>query len=78
MIEHGGLLTEYPKDEIPDRNNFPERNRIVAALSDAVVVVESGEGGGSMITVEYASEYKNQYLLCQVRLMGNILWVVIH
>jgi len=58
MIEHGGLLTEYPKDEIPDRNNFPERNRIVAALSDAVVVVESGEGGGSMITVEYASEYK--------------------
>ncbi len=58
MIEHGGILTEYPKDEIPDRNNFPERNRIVAALSDALVVVESGEGGGSMITVEYASEYK--------------------
>ncbi len=58
MIENGGLLTEYPKDELPDRNNFPERNRIVAALSDALIVVESGEGGGSMITVEYASEYK--------------------
>ncbi|MDZ4757412.1 MAG: DNA-processing protein DprA [Bacteroidota bacterium] len=58
MIEHGGILTEYPKDETPDRNHFPERNRIVAALSDALVVVESGEEGGSMITVEYANEYK--------------------
>jgi DNA processing protein len=57
MMQHGGLLTDFPGDTNPDRENFPQRNRIVAGLSDAVVVVESGVKGGSMITAEYAFNY---------------------
>lgn len=57
MISQGGLLTDFPCGTNPDRENFPQRNRIVAGLSDAVIVVESGERGGSMITAEYASNY---------------------
>lgn len=57
MMNHGGLLSDFPGDTNPDRENFPQRNRIVAGLSDAVVVVESGVKGGSMITAEYAFNY---------------------
>lgn len=57
MRDHGGLLTDFPCGTKPDRENFPQRNRIVAGLSDAIVVVESGERGGSMITAEFACNY---------------------
>ncbi|MSQ78202.1 MAG: DNA-protecting protein DprA [Flavobacteriaceae bacterium] len=57
MIEQGGLLTEYLNDIKPDASNFPERNRIVAAMCDAVVVVETKKKGGSMITAELANQY---------------------
>jgi DNA processing protein len=57
MIAQGGLLTDFPCETNPDRENFPQRNRIVAGLSDAVIVVESGERGGSMITAEFAMNY---------------------
>lgn len=57
MREHGGLLTDFPCGTNPDRENFPQRNRIVAGLSDAIVVIESGARGGSMITAEFASNY---------------------
>jgi len=57
MISQGGLLTDFPCGTNPDRENFPQRNRIVAGLSDAVIVVESGEKGGSMITAEFAMNY---------------------
>ncbi|MGL5888508.1 MAG: DNA-processing protein DprA [Bacteroidia bacterium] len=57
MVESGGLLTDFPSNTKPDRENFPMRNRIVAGLSDAVVVVESGVSGGSLITAEYANNY---------------------
>ena len=57
MIENGGLLTEFPSGTKPDRENFPSRNRIIAALSDALVVVESGISGGSMISAEFANNY---------------------
>lgn len=57
MLEQGGLLTDFPCNTNPDRENFPQRNRIVAGLSDAVIVVESGERGGSMITAEFAMNY---------------------
>jgi DNA processing protein len=57
MVENGGLLTDFPFGTNPDRENFPQRNRIVAGLSDAVIVVESGERGGSMITTEFAMNY---------------------
>jgi DNA processing protein len=57
MIYHGGVLTEFGWGTKPDRVNFPMRNRIIAALSDAIVVVESDISGGSIITAEMANEY---------------------
>jgi DNA processing protein len=57
MIQVGGLLTEFMSDTQPDACNFPMRNRIVAGLVDAVVVIESGIKGGSMITADIANSY---------------------
>lgn len=57
MLDHGGLLTEYPFTTGPEREHFPMRNRIVAGLCDALVVVESPRQGGSIITAEMANEY---------------------
>ena len=53
----GGLLTEFPRGVVPQKMNFVKRNRIIAAISQALVVVESRVKGGSMITAEYASMY---------------------
>jgi DNA processing protein len=58
MIEEGGgLLTDFKSGTKPDKQNFPKRNRIVAGMSDAVVVIESGLKGGSLITAELANGY---------------------
>ena len=57
MLEQGGLLSEYPSGTIPDRENFPQRNRIVAGMSDATVVIEAGIKGGALITAEIANSY---------------------
>lgn len=57
MIQHGGLLTEYITQTKPDRHHFPTRNRIVAGISDAVIVIETDVKGGSMITAELANGY---------------------
>ena len=53
----GGVLTEFFHDTKPDKHNFPLRNRIVAGLSDATVVVETAVKGGSMITAKLADAY---------------------
>lgn len=53
----GGLLTEFRSKTKPDKHNFPTRNRIVAGMSDAIVVIESGIKGGSMVTAELANGY---------------------
>jgi DNA processing protein len=57
MLENGGLLTEYPSGTVPDRENFPQRNRIVAGMTDATVVIEAGIKGGALITAEIANSY---------------------
>jgi DNA processing protein len=59
MIESrgSGLLTEFPSGTNPDRENFPQRNRIVAGMTDATIVVESSEKGGSLITAYLANDY---------------------
>jgi DNA processing protein len=53
----GGLLSDYTSGTNPDRENFPRRNRVVAGMSDATIVVESALDGGSMITAEIANSY---------------------
>lgn len=57
MLEQGGLITEFMSDTIPDRENFPKRNRIIAGLVDAVLVVESATKGGAVITANIANSY---------------------
>lgn len=57
MIEHGGILTQFPSGTNPDRENFPMRNKVIAAMSDVVIVVESKRKGGSIITAEMANDY---------------------
>src|SRR6218665_3132118 len=57
MTTFGGLLTDFAKDTNPDKQNFPRRNRIVAGLCDALVVIESNLKGGSLITAELANSY---------------------
>ncbi len=57
MINCGGLLTEFGIHTKPDRENFPMRNRIVAGMSDAIIVIETKRNGGSMITAELANSY---------------------
>jgi DNA processing protein len=57
MLVNGALMTSFLSETRPDRENFPARNKIVAALSDVLVVVESGRSGGSMITATFANDY---------------------
>jgi len=57
MLEQGGLITEFLSNSKPDRENFPKRNRIVAGMSDAVIVVESDKRGGSLITAGLGNSY---------------------
>ncbi len=57
MTEQGGLLTDFISGTNPDKQNFPKRNRIVAGMCDALVVIESGVKGGSLITAELANSY---------------------
>jgi DNA processing protein len=57
LKNNGGLLTEFRSKSKPDKHNFPTRNRIVAGMSDATIVIETGIKGGSMITAELANGY---------------------
>ena len=57
MVAQGGLLTEYMSATPIDKRNFVQRNRIVAGMADAVVVVESATKGGSLITAHLAQDY---------------------
>ncbi len=58
MLVRGGILTEFRSRTKPDKHHFPLRNRLVAGISDATVVVETGIKGGSLITAEMAEFYK--------------------
>lgn len=57
MLENGGLLTEFTSELGPDYHHFPLRNRIIAGLSDALIVVETANKGGSMISAKIANAY---------------------
>jgi DNA processing protein len=57
MLLNGGVLTEFRKNTKADKHNFPKRNRIVAGMTNATVVIESSDRGGSIITAELAFNY---------------------
>ena len=57
MLMNGGLLTEFPLKTIPDKENFPQRNRIIAGISDATILVEATAKGGALITADIANSY---------------------
>ena len=55
--KHGGFFTDFWSTDVFDRNNFLKRNRIIAGLSEATVVIESAEKGGSLVTADIANSY---------------------
>ncbi len=57
MIRNGGLITDFFSDALPERNNFIKRNRIIAGLSDATLVIQSDLKGGALITADIANSY---------------------
>lgn len=59
-LEKGGLITEYNSQSKIMPGHFPRRNRIIAGISDAMLVVETGTKGGAMISANYAHQYKRQ------------------
>ena len=69
MLLNGGLLTECMSGTQPDRENFPRRNRIIAGMSDAVIVIESALKGGSLITADLANSYNRDVFAYPGRVM---------
>ena len=69
MLEQGGVLTECMSGTQPDRENFPRRNRIIAGMADAVVVIESALKGGSLITADIANSYSRDVFAYPGRVM---------
>jgi len=60
MVASGGLLTEYASGTVIDKQNFVRRNRIVAGMADATILIESADRGGGLITMRLAREYGRQ------------------
>lgn len=68
MVETGGLITEFMSGMFPDKNNFVRRNRVIAGLCDATIVVESDIKGGSLITADLANSYSRDVFAVPGRL----------
>jgi len=68
IVKNGAIITEYMSETKIDRNFFLQRNRIIAGLSDAVVVVESATQGGALVTAEYANNYNREVFAVPGRL----------
>lgn len=62
MLQNGGLLTDFSSSTLPERNNFIRRNRIIAGISDATLIVESGLKGGALITADIAASYNRDVM----------------
>lgn len=71
MIATGGLITEYKSQTIPERQHFPMRNRIVAGMTDATIVVETDIKGGAMITAKLAVGYNRDVMAVPGRVQDN-------
>ena len=66
----GGMLSEYPPDSLSRIHYFPERNRLMVGLADAVLIIEAGPKSGTLITARLAGEY-NRDLLCIPHRIGD-------
>ena len=62
MLQNGGHITDFSSSTLPERNNFIRRNRIIAGISDATLIVESGIKGGALITADIASSYNRDVM----------------
>jgi len=62
MLENGGLVTDFSSTTLPERNNFIRRNRIIAGISDATLIIESGIKGGALITADIAASYNRDVM----------------
>ena len=69
--QQGGLLTEFCSKSKPDKQNFPRRNRITAGICDALIIVESGPKGGSLITANIANSYNKDVFAFPGRSIDN-------
>lgn len=73
IIEEGGtIISEYPIDEMPNRLNFPARNRIISGLSDKLIIVEARKNSGSLITADYALEQGKEIYAVPGNITSNI------
>lgn len=70
ITENGAVISEYPFGEKPDPRKFPARNRIIAGLSDALIVVEAAAQGGALITAEIADSYNKPVFAVPGNLTG--------
>lgn len=57
MLDHGGWVSDFCSGTLPSRDNFPSRNRIIAGLADATIVIEAADSGGALITADIAQSY---------------------
>lgn len=71
MLEKGGLLSENRLDAKPDFHRFPERNRIIAGIADATLVIEAAEKGGALITASLAKTYKRKLFAVPGSIMNS-------
>lgn len=69
--ENGGFITEYWSDDPFERNNFLKRNRIIAGLSEATIIIESAEKGGSLVTADIANSYDRDVFAVPGRTTDN-------
>jgi len=82
MLSNGGLLTSYAYGDKPAAHQFPDRNKLIAALCDALVVVETGKKGGSMLSVSEARKYNRPIFAVPGRIMdtrsAGCNWLIRH
>jgi DNA processing protein len=72
MLDHGGLITEFLSATKPDREHFPKRNRIIAGMADAVLVIEAGKKGGALITAGIANSYDRDVFAVPGRIVDSL------